>query len=93
MTKEKKKPARLCVACREMREKNEFIRITKSKDGVISLDPTGKMPGRGAYICKSQDCFAKAKKSRALERAFSTKVADEIYDELSAALAEVCDGE
>lgn len=93
MTKEKKKPARLCVACREMREKNELIRVTKSKEGAISLDPTGKLPGRGAYICKSAECFGKAKKSRALERAFSAKIPDEVYDELSTALAEVCDGE
>lgn len=91
MTTAKKTPKRLCVACREMREKGELVRITKSKEGVISLDLTGKMPGRGAYICKSTDCLAKAKKTRALERAFSTNIEDTVYDSLAKSLSEACD--
>lgn len=84
----KKTPKRLCVACREMREKNELVRITKSKDGEISLDLTGKMPGRGAYICRSEDCLAKARKTRALERAFSVSIEDAVYDSLAKSLSE-----
>lgn len=88
MTKEKKIPKRLCVACREMLEKSELVRITKSKDGTISLDLTGKAPGRGAYICKSTECLKKAQKSRALERAFSENISDEVYAGLAKKLAE-----
>ena len=88
MTKEKKIPKRLCVACREMREKGELVRITKSKDGAISLDLTGKLPGRGAYICRSVDCLNRAKKIRALERAFSSDISDAVYETLTKELAE-----
>lgn len=88
MTMTKKTPKRLCVACREMREKNELIRITRSKDGEISLDTTGKMPGRGAYICKNTDCLARAQKIKALERAFSANISDEVYASLINELSE-----
>ncbi len=91
MPKEKKVPKRLCVACREMREKGELIRITKSKDGKISFDKSGKAPGRGAYICKSMECLQKAQKSHALERAFSQSITEEIYADLRSSLSEVCD--
>ena len=83
MTKEKKIPKRLCVACREMREKGELVRITKSKDGAISLDLTGKLPGRGAYICRSVDCLNRARKIRALERAFASDISDAVYETLA----------
>ncbi len=88
MTKEKKIPKRLCVACREMSEKGELVRITKSKDGAISLDITGKLPGRGAYICKNVDCLARAKKTRALERAFAADISDAVYESLAKELVE-----
>ena len=88
MTMTKKTPKRLCVACREMREKAELVRITKSKDGEISLDLTGKMPGRGAYICKSEECLKKARKTRALERAFSVNIEDAVYEMLAKSLSE-----
>ena len=88
MTKEKKIPKRLCVACREMREKGELVRITKSKDGAISLDLTGKLPGRGAYICRSVDCLNRARKIRALERAFASDISDTVYETLAKELAE-----
>ncbi len=91
MTKEKKSPRRLCVACREMCEKRELVRITKSKTGEISLDVTGKAPGRGAYICKNKSCLQKAQKTRALERAFSQNITEEVYAALQSSLSEVCD--
>ncbi len=92
MTKEKKIPKRLCVACREMREKGELVRITKSKDGAISLDLTGKLPGRGAYICKKLECLNRARKTRALERAFSSEISDAVYETLAKEL-EVAENE
>ncbi len=92
MIKEKKIPMRQCVGCREMKTKSELVRVVKPKEGEISLDFVGKLPGRGAYVCKSAVCLERAKKSRALERAFSCSVSSEVYDELSKKLAEENDG-
>lgn len=78
----KKIPMRMCVACREMKPKKEMIRIVKSKEGEISLDMTGKAQGRGAYICRNEDCFKKCRKTKALERAYETAVAPEVYDRI-----------
>ena len=60
MMKTKKIPMRMCLGCGEMKPKRELIRVVKSKEGDISLDLTGKKSGRGAYICKSVECFEKA---------------------------------
>lgn len=78
----KKIPMRQCLGCREMFPKRELIRAVKSPQGEISLDFRGKMPGRGAYVCKKKECLEKAKKSKAFERAFSVSVPDEVYDDL-----------
>ncbi|MCQ4772024.1 YlxR family protein, partial [Intestinimonas massiliensis] len=67
----KKIPMRQCVGCREMKSKRELIRVVRSPEGEVPLDFKGKKPGRGAYLCPAPDCLARAKKSRALERAFS----------------------
>ncbi len=75
----KKTPMRMCTGCREMKPKQQLIRIVKTPDGEIKLDTTGRLNGRGAYICKSADCLKKAQKSGALSRAFETDVADEVY--------------
>ncbi len=78
----KKVPLRMCVGCGEMKDKRELTRIVKSKEGEISLDPTGKKSGRGAYICPSPECLKKARKSRRIEKSFATKIPDEVYDTL-----------
>ncbi len=78
----KKVPQRQCVGCREMKPKQELIRVVRGPDGAISLDPTGKKPGRGAYVCREGDCLRRAQKSRALERAFSSQIPPEVYEEL-----------
>ncbi len=75
----KKTPMRMCTGCREMKPKQEIIGIVKTPDGEIKLDTTGRLNGRGAYICKSADCLKKAQKAGALSRAFETDVADEVY--------------
>ena len=80
---QKKIPMRQCTGCRTMNEKKKLIRVVKSPDGEISLDFKGKKPGRGAYLCKNADCLAKAKKTKALERAFETPIPEEVYAELS----------
>ena len=87
MQKPKKIPQRQCVGCREMKEKRELIRVVKSPEGEISLDFRGKKPGRGAYVCPNAACLKKARKSRALERAFSAQIPPEVYDALEQEMA------
>ena len=80
---QKKIPMRQCLGCREMKPKKELIRVVRSPDETtISLDFQGKAPGRGAYLCPDPACLKKAIKSRALERAFSTSIPQEIYSTL-----------
>lgn len=78
----KKIPMRMCTACREMKPKRELIRVVKTPEGDIKLDFTGKLNGRGAYVCKSLECLKKAQKASALQRAFSCEVSKEIYERL-----------
>ena len=78
----KKVPMRMCTGCREMKPKKELIRVVKTTQDEIKLDLTGKLNGRGAYICKNTDCLAKAQKSNALSRAFETNVSSEVYIQL-----------
>ena len=75
-------PMRMCNGCGEMKSKKEVVRVVKSKEGEISLDLTGKKAGRGAYICSNLECLQKARKARRLEKAFSARIPDEIYDEM-----------
>ena len=80
----KKIPLRQCVGCREHRPKPELIRVVRSPEGEVSLDFKGKKPGRGAYVCPAPDCLKRARKSRALERAFSAPLPDEVWEALEA---------
>ena len=84
----KKIPMRQCLGCREMKPKRELIRAVRSPEGEISLDFKGKKPGRGAYLCPDPACLAKARKSRALERAFSAQIPDEVWAGLEAQMQE-----
>lgn len=83
----KKIPMRMCTACREMKPKRELIRVVKTAEGEIKLDTTGRLNGRGAYICKSHECFEKARKTNALSRAFETRVSEDVYNQLETELA------
>ena len=76
---QKKIPMRQCLGCREMKPKKELIRVVKTAEGEIKLDATGKLNGRGAYICRDKECLNKARKSNALARAFETNVSEDIY--------------
>ena len=80
--KEKKVPMRKCIGCNEMKPKREIVRIVKSNEGVISIDFTGKKNGRGAYICRNEECLSKAVKRKGLEHAFSQRIESEIYEKL-----------
>ena len=79
----KRQPQRTCMGCNVKKDKKEFIRIVKNKENEINIDKTGKMEGRGAYICKDVNCLALAKKGKKLERAFETEISDEIYEKLA----------
>lgn len=78
----RKVPLRMCAGCGQMKPKKELVRVVKSPEGEISLDLTGRKPGRGAYLCKSAECLRAAKKARRLERAFSCRIPDEVYGRL-----------
>lgn len=88
MMKTKKIPMRMCLGCGEMKPKRELIRVVKSKEGDISLDLTGKKSGRGSYICKSVECFEKARKARKFERSFSCMISEDIYNSMEGELRE-----
>ena len=88
----KKIPMRQCLGCREMKPKPELLRVVRSPEGDVSLDPRGKKPGRGAYVCRSADCLRRAVKSRALSRALEAQIPDEVMERLAAALEAGQDG-
>ena len=78
----KKKPQRTCMGCNSKKDKNELIRIVKNNKNEITVDKTGKLEGRGAYICNNMECLEKAIKSRRIERAIEAKISDEIFEQL-----------
>ena len=88
MQKVKKIPQRQCVGCRTMKDKKALIRVVRTPEGQIVLDATGKKSGRGAYLCPDMACLKKARKSRALERAFSLEIPDAVYDALETQMAQ-----
>lgn len=73
-------PERMCIACRQMLPKGQLIRFVLENNSVVT-DKTRKKPGRGAYICKKEECIAQAKKRRGLSSRFKTAVPDSLYDE------------
>ncbi|MEG0012508.1 MAG: YlxR family protein [Cellulosilyticaceae bacterium] len=80
--KTRKVPLRKCTGCNEMKDKRELVRVVRSNEGELSLDFTGKKPGRGSYICKDIECLNKAEKNKGLERSFKMAVDKEIYNDL-----------
>lgn len=78
----KRVPLRKCTGCGEMKPKKDLVRVVKSPEGEISLDLTGRKPGRGAYVCRSAACLQAARKARRLERAFSCAIPAEVYDRM-----------
>ena len=84
----KKKPARRCVACNEQREKNELLRIVRTPEKSVEIDLTGKKNGRGAYICKKEECLKRIVKSKRLENIFEIEINSEFYEELRGVIIE-----
>ena len=79
---QKKIPQRQCMGCRERKEKKAMIRVVRCTDGSVSLDFSGKLNGRGAYVCPDLECLKKAQKSKALERSLEVAIPQEVYDRL-----------
>ena len=82
----KKTPMRKCTGCGEMKNKKELVRVIKTPEDEILIDTTGKKNGRGAYICGSAECLAKARKSKGLERSLKIAIPAEVYDALESEL-------
>jgi len=75
----KNKPVRTCIACRKESDKGELLRIVRTPEGEYVVDPTGKRNGRGAYVCKNEECVKKLRKSKALNRTFKCEIPEEVY--------------
>lgn len=94
--KQKKIPMRMCVGCREMKEKRSLIRVVRSPEGEVSLDAGGKKPGRGAYVCRNAECLGRAIRQKQLERQLevqlTAEVAEALKEELAGLKAEDADG-
>ena len=82
----KKQPERMCVSCRTMHPKKTLLRLVLSPEGEISLDPTGKKPGRGAYVCRNRTCLQQAIKRHQFDRNLKAKVDQTVIDTLTAAM-------
>ncbi len=95
---QKKIPLRMCAGCGEMKPKKELVRVVKAPEktdaegnvtgGEVSLDLTGRKPGRGAYVCHNPQCLVKARKARRFERVFSCKIPEDVYDKMEEEISE-----
>ena len=79
---QKKIPQRQCMGCRERKEKRAMIRVVRCTDGEVRLDFSGKLNGRGAYVCPDCECLKKAQKTKALERCLETPIPQPVFDQL-----------
>jgi predicted RNA-binding protein YlxR (DUF448 family) len=82
MAKTRKIPQRMCVGCREMKNKKEMTRVVRTPQGSIEIDSSGKKPGRGAYICPQIECFQQAVKNKRLQKALEQEIPDEVLEVL-----------
>ena len=89
---QKKIPQRQCMGCRERKAKREMIRVVRMPDGNVSLDFSGKLNGRGAYICPNPECLKKAQKAKSLERSLEVPIPDAVYERLTAEMEGAANG-
>ncbi len=82
MNKPRRLPQRMCVGCREMKDKRQLIRVVRSPEGEIDVDSTGKKPGRGAYVCPDAACLQQAIKSKRLQKALEGEIPPEVFENL-----------
>lgn len=88
MARVRRIPQRMCVGCGEMKGKKELIRVVRSPEGEVSIDPTGKKSGRGAYVCRSSECLEKAIKGHKLEKVLNVTIAEEVLAGLRQEMAQ-----
>lgn len=79
---QKKQPQRTCMGCNQKKDKKDLVRIVKNKENQINIDKTGKLQGRGAYICNNIECLENVIKTKRLEKILETKISQEIYESL-----------
>lgn len=89
MNKPRKIPQRMCVGCREMRNKRELIRIVRTPQETIEMDTTGKKAGRGAYICPSDVCFSEAVKGKRLQKALNQEIPADVLEIIKLQIADL----
>ena len=90
MGQTKKMPVRTCTGCRQAKNKKDLIRVVRDKEGNVSVDATGKLNGRGAYICPDKECLKKAIKNKGLEKTLKISgIGEEIYSQLEKELGEI----
>ena len=83
---QKKIPLRRCLGCDTSKPKKELVRVVRTPEGEIRTDLTGKLNGRGAYVCRDPECFRKLRRSKRLDRTFGEHLSDELYDALEKAV-------
>lgn len=84
--KTRKIPMRMCLGCQQMKPKKELLRLVRTPEGQVEIDPTGKRNGRGAYLCSQVECLRQAAKAHRLEKAFGVEVPPEILSQLEGKL-------
>ncbi len=84
---QKKIPQRQCMGCRERKAKKELIRVVRTPEGAVCLDFSGKLNGRGSYICPDAECLKKARKAKSLERSLEVSIPEAVYDRLEKEMA------
>ncbi len=87
MAGSRKIPMRTCCACGAVGGKTAFLRVVRTSEGEVEIDPTGKVPGRGAYLCREASCLSKARRTRRLERALRVTIDEDGYDRLECGFA------
>lgn len=87
--KKKKVPERMCIGCREYKNKRELIRVARTAEGNVEIDSSGKLPGRGAYMCPQEDCLTKAVKNRGLEKSLRRSIPENVIEDLKSKLQDV----
>ncbi|MBQ8749132.1 MAG: YlxR family protein [Clostridia bacterium] len=75
-------PLRMCVACREMKEKTQLLKVVKNKNGTIEIDEHSKKEGRGAYLCKNSECLNLCIKKKCFNRSFKSNISEDIYNKI-----------
>ena len=89
---QKKIPQRQCMGCRERKAKKEMIRVVRGTDGTVNLDFSGKLNGRGAYLCPDPECLKKARRAKSLERSLEVPIPEDVYDRLEKEMGETAHG-